>query len=204
MAHVDDYNEDWEKDAPLLSSMKRKQPYEAPEGYFDALPGALMDRIRDLDVPAESDRSVTDPEPVPTGRTWRMSPRSYSVAAMIAILSAVGIYFLVKSIDVPVGPQTEQIVAVESVEESPFDEDELLSQIDLSLVSDEEIVDMMGDEALAAWEMDQLGQDLNLNFDALDLYDVDMDEIDELEELDELDLDGLDGLDLEGIEDLLY
>ncbi len=219
MADVDAYNEDWEKDAPLLNSLKGKQPYDAPEGYFDTLPGSMMARIRDLDQsggagradesgPAslsteasESGGSNVAPEPVAPGDTLRMGPKIYSIAAVIALLVAVGVYFLVRSVDLSIEGLPNQNAQSATVDASPFDTEELMSQIDFSLVSDEEIVEMMGDEALAAWEVDQLGQGLNLNFDDMDLYQGDSADV---EELDDLDLDELDRFDLEGIEDLLY
>ena len=191
MAHVDTHDEDWEKDAPLLASLKGEQPYDAPEGYFESFPTTMMDRIRALDGADPEGEPAADAEVVAPGRSWRIGPRTYGIAAGIAVLVALGLYFLVRSIDVPI----EQVAAEQPVGEAPaeemFDEDELMSQIDLSLISDDEIVEMMGDEALAAWEVDQLGQDLSL--DELDLGEVELE-----------DLEGLDDLDLEGIEDLLY
>ena len=52
----------------------------------------------------------------------------------------------------------------------------------------------MGDEALASWEIDQLGQALDIELNDLDMED--------LEGLD--DLDDLDDFDLEGLDDLLF
>lgn len=188
MAHVDAHDEDWEKDAPILSTLKGKQPFEAPEGYFDTLPGSLMSQIRDLDSPSDGGELVSDSEPSPPRRSWRVGPRTYGVAASIAILAAFGIYLLVRSVDVPINTIPEAVAEQEIHLTDIFDEDEIISNIDFSLVSDEEIANMMGDEALSAWEIDQLGNDLDLELDPVDV------------QLD--DLESLDGLDLEGIEDL--
>lgn len=188
MAHVDAHDEDWEKDAPILSSLKGKQPFEAPEGYFDTLPESLMGQIRDLDPPSDDGEPVSDNEAVPPRRSWRVGPRTYGVAASIAILAAFGIYLLVRSVDVPINPIPDLVAEQEMNLTDFFDEDEIISNIDFSLVSDEEIANMMGDEALSAWEIDQMGNDLDLEIDPVNVqFD---------------DLESLDGLDLEGIEDL--
>ena len=194
MANVDTHHDDWEKDAPILSSLKGQQPHEAPEGYFDSFPGSLMDRIREMEANEAPGDAAPSDEGASPGRSWRLGPRSYSIAAVVAILAAVGIYFMTRTVDVPVEPVVGEVVVAEDVDAPLFDEEELFDQLDISALPDEEIEELMGDEALASWEIDQLGQALDIELNDLDMED--------LEGLD--DLDDLDDFDLEGLDDLLF
>ena len=194
MANVDTHHDDWEKDAPILSSLKGQQPHEAPEGYFDSFPGSLMDRIREMDADETPGDAAPSDGGTSPGRSWRLGPRSYSIAAVVAILAAVGIYFMIRSVDVPVEPVTGEVASSQEVPAPQFDEEELFDQLDISSLPDEEIEELMGDEALAAWEIDQLGQALDI-----ELNDLDMEDLDGLEGLDDLD-----DFDLEGLDDLLF
>lgn len=36
-----------EKEAPLLASIPKRNPYTVPEGYFDALPAAILEKCRE-------------------------------------------------------------------------------------------------------------------------------------------------------------
>jgi len=38
--------ENLEKEAPLLASIPKRNPYRVPEGYFDELPAAIMEKCR--------------------------------------------------------------------------------------------------------------------------------------------------------------
>ena len=38
--------ESLEKEAPLLASIPKRNPFTVPEGYFDELPSAIMEKIR--------------------------------------------------------------------------------------------------------------------------------------------------------------
>ena len=42
---IDDIN--LEKEAPLLASIPKRNPYTVPEGYFDALPAAILEKCRE-------------------------------------------------------------------------------------------------------------------------------------------------------------
>ncbi len=39
--------DDLGKEAPLLASIPKRNPYTVPEGYFDALPSSIMDKARE-------------------------------------------------------------------------------------------------------------------------------------------------------------
>ena len=43
--NIDDIN--LEKEAPLLASIPKRNPYTVPEGYFDALPAAIIEKCRE-------------------------------------------------------------------------------------------------------------------------------------------------------------
>ncbi len=43
--NTDDIN--LEKEAPLLASIPKRNPYAVPEGYFDALPAAILEKCRE-------------------------------------------------------------------------------------------------------------------------------------------------------------
>ena len=49
MNHSDDLHEEL-KESPFLNSLKREEPFEAPEGYFDQLSQQLTDRLADEEV----------------------------------------------------------------------------------------------------------------------------------------------------------
>jgi|GEM_PF-5266672 len=184
MSEQNPHPDDWQEEAPLLSSLRGQQPYDAPEGYFDSLPGRIMDRIQASEGDSEIDASSPFPDSAPPKRrVWLR----YSVAACFVLLIGLSSYLVIRSLG------TENVVEedlVAQVDFSTFSEEELLAEIDFSEVSDDELVSLMGDEALAAFEVDQLDEETRPILDETDL--------------DLLSDEDLDLLNFDGFEDLEY
>lgn len=47
------HSEDWKQEAPKLASLPKKEPFEAPEGYFDQLADRVMASIESEALPAK-------------------------------------------------------------------------------------------------------------------------------------------------------
>lgn len=187
MKHDHKYEEDWKQDAPLLASLRGTQPHEAPEGYFDSLPGTLMDRIRASETPGESPlRDPVSIEAIP-GRSSFWNWRNISYAAGLALLIGAGLFFLSRSVTTDPQPDASAFAAFEQQLDELNDED-IIDFIELEDLDEEVMAEMMGDEALAAIEAEALGQGGDayigdLDWEDLDLESLDLDEIEGLEEL---------------------
>ena len=102
MQSKDIHEEDWKDEAPMLASLDRNLPADAPEGYFEGLPASVMARIRNLPA-EEAAPEVTEvplsiqAQPVrPPRKHTFQRPLFWSVAAGIALLVAVGTYFVTR------------------------------------------------------------------------------------------------------------
>lgn len=211
---------DWEKDAPFLSSLKREQPYEAPEGYFDSFPDRMMALIKGDGMspePGDSDQAGESGEAGPALSTSRIDQKAGAdsdsgkglkgsggasrgirrillvgipVAAVISVLIIIGLSKKPESAD------TQTTYSQNAAPEDVFNELELpgeeaiLEAIDLDEINEDDLIQMMGEEALAALEFTQ-----GINEESI---------LEHLEtapggELNIHDLD-VEGLDLEGID----
>lgn len=185
MPEQNPYPDDWQEEAPLLSSLRGQQPYDAPEGYFEELPGTIMDRIKAMEADAPYDDTSSFAPPSAQPKTWRWA--RYGMAACFVLLIGLSAYLVVRSME----PAPEEGMAyIASADFDGFSEDEILAEIDFSEVSDDELVALMGDEALAAFEVDQFDEEFNPLLDETDL--------------DRLSNEDWELLDLEGFEDLEY
>lgn len=182
MNHEDIHDDDWMEEAPLLSSLKGTLPREeVPEGYFGALPGKMMERIRNLDAePEVADEPATDPvlQVSDQRKTLRRSRRRlWGIAASVVVLAGLGIAFLSLDRDMSDADFDEsiqsQLVSVS--------DDDILDQLDLSDVSEQELYEALGQEAQSAFddELNGMGQD-NL-LDLLDDLDLDADDLEGIE-----------------------
>ena len=190
MQQEDKYREDWEKEAPLLSSLRGQQPHEPPEGYFDGLPDQIMSQIRDLNTPKNPELGEISAMPTGSPRPKFWTVQRISIAAAIALLLGSGVFFLTRDFNkvLPQGqPDEETFVSAEEVLDAKLDafsEDELLEAIDIEDISDEEMAEIMGDEALAAVEEETFSQ--SFGEELPDLDDIDLSELEiEFEDLDD-------------------
>jgi len=170
--------ESWEKEAPLLSSLKGQQPHEPPEGYFDALPDQLMDRIRKLEPTPSDPISQPDQEPAPLATTRRFwNWQQIGIAATLAILIGTGIFFWTRnSAPSPLPPADQELLVLES-QLDQLSEEEILDALELENVAEEEMIELMGDEALASVEAEAFGQGFfeeDIELDALDFEELDL------------------------------
>lgn len=157
--------EDWKKDAPFLASLQKKgESGEVPEGYFEQFPGRLMDRIR----------KEAPQHPAAEGGTRRFRNwRFMSLAASIVLVAVVGIFLLRSG-------QSE-----DCLELACASTEDIREALEFENLSAEEIIDAVGDDALANFSTDQV------DAAALqDLYDdTGTDSDDYLDELDSDDFD---------------
>lgn len=184
MQQEDKYEEDWEQEAPLLSSLRGKQPHEPPDGYFDGLPDQIMAQIKGLKPVAEPVEEPAHAVPMGTEKTKFWSVQRISIAAAIALLLGSGVFFLVRDFNkvLPQGQVTEDsFVSAEELLDAKLgalSEAEILDAIDIEDISDEEMADIMGDEALAAVEAETFSQSFGeemIELDATDLADLELD-----------------------------
>jgi hypothetical protein len=70
---IDDIN--LEKEAPLLASIPKRNPYTVPEGYFDALPAAILEKCRENTAMPETKARIF----------WLFRPQ-WMVASLVLII----------------------------------------------------------------------------------------------------------------------
>lgn len=179
--------EDWKDEAPLLASLDRNMPDDAPEGYFEGLPASVLARIRNLPVqevaPVAPPMSESQP-PRPMRRSVFQRPVFWSVAAGIALLVTVGTYFLtrpVQGIDETLA--WEQIDAETMVQLASLDRQDIAPHLDAAQVTDEQLFQALGSDAPTAFEHqdhavehDEAMEYLQgIDLDDIDLQDLDID-----------------------------
>jgi hypothetical protein len=184
MRHEEEYEDDWKAEAPLLASLSKNAAPEVPEGYFDALPSSVMARIKALEAPAQAEPEVANPQPVAGGKILGFKPRRWwSAAAAVALLIAVGAYFMTR----PQGTDplmSDATLTAETLEQlAALEPTTVISELDASTVSDEELFAMLGSEATSAFadddhavERDEAYEYLqDVDLDAIDLQGLDID-----------------------------
>lgn len=191
----------WEEEAPLLASIERESADEAPEGYFDDLPSTIMAKIAALseeeeweaEAPTLAAIDKTEKDDVPEGyfdelpqkvldridqeKGKKTAPGRnrmmiwFSAAAAIILLLTVGYFTLSTST-----PQESEIFA----EVEQLTEDEILNAIEMGEISDDEILELMGDQALASLSFTQeiSDEDLEPYLEDIDLEDLDFNNLD--------------------------
>lgn len=184
MSKKSTYEDDWKQEAPLLASLQGAQPQEAPEGYFDELPGSIMERIRQRAPTGEQAPPPSDTSRIPPGRSSFWNWRNLGYAAAIALLLGTGIFFLSQGEGAD-SPPLEDLVAIEQQIEALSSAD-IIDFVGIEAVEDDLIQDLMGDEALAAMEDEALFQDGEAFIEDIDWQDVDLNGFDDatLQDLD--------------------
>lgn len=184
MSHEDIHDDDWREEAPLLSSLQGDLlREEVPAGYFEALPGSMMERIRNLDAEAGSQNEDPGPDAreAAPGRQVKRRPRLlWGIAASVVVLAVLGIVFVSQNRELG---DADFDLEIQSQLTSVSDDD-ILDQLGLSDVSEQELYEALGQEAQAAFdeELNGLGQenllDLldDLDLDASDLDGIDLDD----------------------------
>jgi hypothetical protein len=187
MRHEDLHEEDWKEEAPLLASLDRNVATDAPDGYFEGLPASVLARIRNLSI-----EEVSEGEPVGVQALPANPPRVFafrrtmfwSMAAGIALLVAVGTYFL--SRPTTGGEDTmawEAIDAQTLVQLASLERNEIAPNLDVTYLTDEQLFQALGSEGAAAFEdqdhavdHDEAAEYLQgLDLDDIDLQDLDID-----------------------------
>lgn len=84
-------NDDLRKVAPYLSSLEKKNSFQAPEGYFEQLPSAIQNKIGE--APAENKHKV-----------FSLHYMKYAAAAVVLLIA--GIYFYPKKTQQPINTFT--------------------------------------------------------------------------------------------------
>ena len=180
MQNEDPY-QDLEQEAPLLASLRGKQPHEVPEGYFDNLADRMMDRIQEMESEASSGRAIRPEPDIQPGRSQFLPFNMYSmgIAASLAILIGFSIFFFTRGGELETGLTVQQEFALQL---DGLSADEVLDELDFNQVDEDELIGMMGDEALASLDNGDLGQNSVEYLENMDWEDLDFDgiEIDEL------------------------
>lgn len=177
MKHDRKYEEDWEQDAPLLSSLRGNQPHEAPEGYFEALPGTIMDRIRASEASGEAaPRDPVPIDPIP-GRSSFWNWRNIGLAAGMAILVGTALFFTSNSLSGEESPAENPMAALD-MQLDLVSDSEIIEFIEFEDVDEEIVAEMMGDEALAAMEAEAFGQGGDEFIEDIEWEDLDLESLD--------------------------
>ena len=123
-----------------LEDLPKKNPFEAPEGYFDRLPGIIQSRVAEKE----------------TSRSWNPTMRlglQYSLPALILFTAAV-IYFRTPEVlsaeELLASVDSESLVAY--LGETDLNTDELLEAVDL----DVDEVDAIQESSLDEIELDEV------------------------------------------------
>lgn len=162
------HNEDWEKDAPLLSSLKGKQSFSAPEGYFESFSGRVMDAIREEE---------NQPETTETAGGGRRFSAWVKFAAVIPLFLLVGTYFLLR------GPDTAIETPDFNAQLASLSEEELVSAIEMEGMNDAELIAAVGDQALSSFSNSS-----QISEESMESWILDESDWDELD-LESLDID---------------
>lgn len=129
--HTDDPEDfDLSKLAPGLSSLKKQELFKAPEGYFDDLPGRIHAQVRTPKAEPFSLKSLF-------GRIF--SREGAAALAMCMILIAAGVWMF----------QGNTITDTDFSERfASLSNEELMSAIDVGDMSDQELLDVFGEQSL--------------------------------------------------------
>lgn len=185
------------KEAPILRSIGKALPFEAPEAYFDRLPQILADRLGEADplreAPLLARAGTKHLFRVPEGyfealpgrimrhirqqqgpgaqlrRLWSgaLQPQYALSVAAVALLFVMGVWVM---------PRQELIQP-----EPQLSSEELLAMLDINKIDTETLLEILGEESIGGlhlmegWDMpDEEMEDL---LDAIDLNSLDADAV---------------------------
>jgi len=120
--HIENENRDFEKEAPTLFNVPKKDVFKAPEGYFDSLHGRVLDKI---DTKKQ--------------QRFKLRPAVYVPVAAAAVIAFIGIYlglFSQQDVDTATVNDIFAEVATEFVDDIIIED-----LINTTLIEDEEIID---------------------------------------------------------------
>lgn len=162
----DIHNDNWESEAPILASLKGKTGPEAPEGYFATFPENLMAKIRESELPVEQ----LEPVQMPSRRPFL---KWVGVAAAVTLLATAS-WLLIRDTQPAAAP--DNLLA----QTATFSRAELIHAVNLSDIPTDEIIEAMGDEALANISLSPQpqGEELNQYLDENPMQDLNLDGID--------------------------
>lgn len=157
------HNDDWEKEAPLLASLKGKFTADAPEGYFDSLPDSLMAKIKE--------KEANEAQQMGGGRNrgWIR----WAISAAAAVVLAIGGWWAMRD-------NTESLPATDMFAEAQtLSSEELIHAVDYVGIATSDIISVMDEEALSAISLTKEAQkdDLNDYLDENPLNDLDFDNL---------------------------
>lgn len=199
MKELEHPNNDELNEAPFLGSLGKPSFFEAPEGYFDRLPGILADRLADLDPVGEApvlreigqktifqvppgyfealperilSRIREEQRPGAIVRSlWSQAfvPQNMLSVAAVVLLFVLGVWVMPRSVDSP------------QVQAHPFTSDELLAMVDVEAIDTETLIEILGEESIRGldligdWEMEE--EEMGDLLDQMDLDDFDAGEV---------------------------
>lgn len=152
-----------EPETPLLDQIEKKNIFQIPEGYFDTF-------AENISLISQSSASEISPRRGLVKSIVFVRRFSIGIAAAIALLISLGIWFSVPENDLP--GQSELLADIST--------EELITGVDLAEVDLSTILDIVGDEVL---------EDLQLQESPADHHIEEINEL--LEEMDISDLEGM-------------
>ncbi|HHG83239.1 MAG TPA: hypothetical protein ENJ82_00690 [Bacteroidetes bacterium] len=180
----DAQEQEWEEIAPVLASLDRGRDDEVPEGYFQDFSSDMMARIRAMEggeaaLPGDSGTLApieeTQPSAVLPGQSWRI----IGLAASLALLIVFGLIGYGNKADS--GRSGGLDLNVERSEWVNVSEGELIDELSQTELSEEELYEMLGQEAQAALE-GEVGEASQENIiDFLEEIDLDISEFQDLD-----------------------
>lgn len=132
MDNKDDIKKELEENSPLLSSLKKGNPYRVPENYFEEFPNELQRKI--VAASANNEQRITN-----NSKVRKLTVLNYfAFAAAASILIFFSLYFLNPA------HQAKEITPVQATKEEikKANQDFLLAQF-----SEEEIIELIAENA---------------------------------------------------------
>ena len=177
MSEKDEIREELQRLSPLLSKMKEdgKQPFRAPEGYFQGLPEEVLRRAKAEEGLVRESRPVAQNRKVGAWLQWLLFPRRAVGLAMALLLVAAGTYlFWPRSASY----NPEEALAGISVEEAQAYVSENIGDFELEVLLDAAVVS--AEDVPQIELLPDVGQeDIDRYLDEV-LDDISLDELEEL------------------------
>lgn len=167
MKDEDPYGFDLEKEAPLLSSLKKVHSEGVPAGYFESLEARIMEKVR------KEDEKVVE---------FAMEPQSsrsgiWMVAASVVLLAMVALGIVLRLGNPGVQVNSNDIFAVSGLSIS---DEAVFDALEMAELDEAEILALVGDETIASIVEDE-GLIQDESFEGLDLDEIDLSDLDELD-----------------------
>lgn len=191
------------QDAPILRSLRKDAPFEAPEGYFDRLPQIMAERLAGADPIQEAPRLAQAGTAhlfrVPDGyfealpgrimrhirqqqkpdaqlrRLWSdvFRPQYALSVAAVVLLFVMSVWIMPREVNDSFGASTQA--------ETQLSSEELLAMMDIDNIDTETLIEILGEESIAGlhlmgeWQIPD--EEVDHLFEMIDFKDLDADAV---------------------------